>query len=199
MYRVRALWGGCPLHVRSFGGPRALTEARGHFASCQGAGGASEVQLARLDGGLWRVLARARRDGRGRWAEAPDGGPPDAAAPPPAPSPRAPAGRGRWGGRLRGTAAAGRPRPDPGDLFVPEAPGTGSQLRVPVCPSDAAFFRWRCWAADVRDGRPPHGGPAPRRPGGRDGVVVEALLGRNLQWGRSWSATGCWRRSPRRR
>ena len=33
---------------------------------------------------------------------------------------------------------------------------------------------------------------AVRRAGERDGVV-EALLDRNLQWGRSWSATACWR------
>jgi hypothetical protein len=36
------------------------------------------------------------------------------------------------------------------------------------------------------------------RAGDREGVV-EALLDRNLEWGRSWSATGCWRRWRRRR
>jgi hypothetical protein len=37
-----------------------------------------------------------------------------------------------------------------------------------------------------------------RRAGEREGLV-EALLDRNLQWGRSWSATGCWRKWRRRR
>jgi len=159
MYSVRALSGGSPLHIRSFDGPRALTQARSYFQRCQRPGGASEVQLARLDGGLWRLVARARRDPRGQWAELPVQAPPRAAAGPPAPP--AASGRGRWGGRLQGSPGPGRPGCDTGDLFVPEVPGTGSQLRVPVSPSDAAFFRWRCWAADVRDGRPPHGGAGP--------------------------------------
>jgi hypothetical protein len=161
MYSVRALWGGFPLHVRAFDGPRALTQARAHFERCKGPGGASEVQLARLDAGVWRLVARARRDGQGRWAELPVQGPPHAAGVPPAPAPPAAAGRGRWGGRLRGSTGPGRPGCDTRDLFVPEVPGTGSQLRVPVSPSDTAFFRWRCWAADVRDGRAPHQGAGP--------------------------------------
>jgi hypothetical protein len=151
MYCVRVLAGGSPLHIQPFDGPRALTEARAHFQSCQRPGGASEVQLVRLDGGLWRLLARARRDSRGRWAELP-GQEPGRAAPP---------GRRRWGGRLQDVSGEGRPRCDPGDQFVPEVPGTGSRLRVPVSPTEAALLRWRCWAADVRDGRPPHQAAGP--------------------------------------
>jgi hypothetical protein len=150
MYSVRALWGGFPLHVRAFDGPRALTQARAHFERCQGPGGATEVQLARLDRGQWRLVARVRRDGQGQWAEVPVTEPPPAAA-----------GPSRWGGRLQGPTGPGRAGGDPGDLFVPEVPGTESQLRVPVAPGDAAFFRWRCWAADVRDGRPPHQADGP--------------------------------------
>lgn len=31
-----------------------------------------------------------------------------------------------------------------------------AQLRLPVYPVDAAFAKWRAWAADVRDRRGPH-------------------------------------------
>jgi hypothetical protein len=156
MFSVRALWGGFPLQIRAFDGQRALTAARACFECYKRPGGPSEVQLYRLDDGQWRLVARARRDGRGQWADPPDPTPAPAHAAAPAP-----ARRGRWGGRLKGPTRPGRPVQAPGDLFVPEVPGTGSQLRVPVSPAEAAFFRWRCWAADVRDGRPPHQAAGP--------------------------------------
>lgn len=31
-----------------------------------------------------------------------------------------------------------------------------AQLHMPVTPEEAALARWRVWAADVRDRRPPH-------------------------------------------